>query len=63
MVNSGIRKLKSETGVEWPPVADYLKISEGTLFRWLRHPMDAQRRKLVEEAIREVGKKENRGCD
>ncbi len=55
MFNSDVRKLKSEVGVEWALVADHMKISEGTLFRWLRHPMEIQRKQQVKEAILAVG--------
>lgn len=51
MTNMQIREKFKEAGVFQYEVADAMGISEPTLVRWLRKPLDEKRKKLVFEAI------------
>ena len=52
--NASIRNCAKEAGVFWWQVANAIGVSEGTLIRWLRTPLSAEKEQLVLSAIHEL---------
>lgn len=54
MENLRIRKAARTADVPFWKIADALGISEPTMTRWMRKPLDTEKEKLILDAIREL---------
>lgn len=52
--NQDLRKLIREKNIYLWQVADEIGIAESTLLRWLRYPLDDEKRKLFLEAVKRI---------
>ena len=55
--NETVRKTAKNAGVYLWEIGDYLGVSENTVIRWLRKPLDSAREGLFLNAISEVAKR------
>lgn len=52
--NPEIRKRMTASGIGYGELSDAIGVSETTLYRWLRHVLTEEQRKLIENALTEL---------
>lgn len=57
MANLDIRMKAKANAVPLWKIADELGISEPTFYRWLRHELPPERKKILKDAIKKLAKK------